>query len=268
LEVNIIHIIRSYFNEVVNLIVHLLGMGIVFTVALGRLPSALAKLASWGMWCLATLLPVLNFIHSGFQLAVVANIEAVLEVRPHTLGRAAFLVAVLLTTIPNIVDYAVTGSTGRLTETIFEPPLPPQRATSALPPFDFLAWHLTGWTIASIILFFTSFLGIPFYLTMKSGGFGINGFNYCPRLTWKRCIFIIFAIGYSSNIIILAFLIDLAGNLLFLNIVFLFMLNCIFVFQLMDEEALKSVQVHWLGTATVHPVDDALSNEIPIHGMA
>jgi hypothetical protein len=195
LEVNIIHIICSYFNEVVNLIVHLLGIGIVFTVALGRLPSALAKLASWWMWCLATLLPVLNFIHSGFQLAIVANIEAVFEVRPHTLGRAAFLVAILLTIVPNIISSAITGSTGRLTETVFEPP-PLQRIASAPPPFDFLAWHLTGWTIASILLFCISFLGIPLYLIIQNGGFGINGFNYCPRLNWKRCIFFMFAIGY------------------------------------------------------------------------
>jgi hypothetical protein len=266
-EVNIINILRSYFNEVANVTVHLLGTGIVLTAALGRLPSPLAKLASWWMWCLATLLPVINLLHSGFQLAIVANIEALYEVHPLTLGRAAFLVALLLTLLPNIVSYGITGSTGRLTETVFEPP-PLQTAASPPPSFDFLAWHLIGWTIASILLFITSFLGIPIYLTMKNRGFGINHFNYCPRLTWKRCIFFMFAIGYSWLILNLADKPGHDGHIPFPNFVFLWILNCIFLFQLMEEEVWKSVQNHWLDNGTVHPQNDVLSNEMHIHGVS
>jgi hypothetical protein len=266
-EVNIINILRSYFNEVANVTVHLLSTGIVLTAALGRLPSPLAKLASWWMWCLATLLPVINLLHSGFQLAIVANIEALFEVHPLPLGRAAFLVALLLTLLPNIVSYGVTGSTGHLTETVFEP-LPLQTAASPPPSFDFLAWHLTGWLIASIILFVSCFLGIPMYLTMQSGGFAINHFNYFPQLTWKRCIFFMFAIGYLWIIITLADNPDHDGHIPFYNFVFLCTLNWLFTFQLMDEEVFKSVRMHWLDSAIVHPEDDALSNEMHIHGIA
>jgi hypothetical protein len=268
-EVNIIHILRSYFNEVVNFIVHLLGLGLVFTVALGRLPSPLAKLAGWLMWYLCTLLPVLNLMYSGFQLAIVAQVEAVFVVGPLILGRTALFVALLLTVLPNIVDYAVTGSVGSLTEKVFEPP-PLAAPASAPPPFDFLAWHLTGWTVASIAIFVLSFLGIPLYLTMKNGGFGVNRFNYCPRLTWKRGIFFIFAIGYIWIIKTLAVYSEYDGHVPVFSLVFLITLNLIFVFQLMDEEVSASVRKHWLDTATVqvHPEnDDVFPNEISIHGV-
>jgi hypothetical protein len=273
-QINIITVLRSYFNEVANLIVNLIGISFICTVVFGPLPSLLAQLVDWWTWTLTTLLPVLSLMLSSFQVAFVASMEAVFEANPVALGRMAGLLAVVLTHLPNMLHYVITGSTGSLTVAALDPQaeVPSSsrgdtKATTETVPFDFLAWHLVGWTVAAAVLFAISFFGIPIYLTMQ-GGFGTNHYSYFPRLTFKRCTIIVFALAILWNMNVLAANPDHGGHIPFFNFIFLFAVNLIFVFQLTDNEVWNSVQqsffINLLNRATVHP-DVVPSNDIPMN---
>jgi hypothetical protein len=272
-QTNIITVLRSYFNEVANLIVILIGLSFIYTVAFGPLPSLLAQLVNWWTWTLTALLPALSLLLSGFQLAFVARFDIIFEANPVVLGRFVGLVAIVLTHLPNMLDYMITGSTGGLTVSVLDPSTELQsssqddtKATTAAVPFDFLAWHLVGWTVAAAVLFAISFFGIPIYLTLQ-GGFGTNHYSYFPRMTFKRGTIIVFALAILWNMNVLAANPDHGGHIPFFNFIFLFAVNLIFVFQLTDREVWHSVRQNCffglLNTAIVHP-DVVPTNDIPL----
>ena len=260
MDCNVIHVIRCYFNEVANIEVHLISLPLAYSVAIGPLPDTLGQMVNWWIWSLCILMPALSVMLSCFQLAYVTHFEAVFALNPIRLGQAAFLAALLLTLGPNVVEYWIVGSKGSLTVGILEKS--EQKDTE----FDFLAWHLVGWMIASAVLFLVSYLGIPLYLNLH-GHLDADHYNYFPRMSAKRYSFVIFGLAILWNMIILANNPDHGGHLPFYNFIFLFTMNLLFVFQLTDRDVLLFVRrklFNFLDTPVVHPDVIERSNDIPM----
>ena len=245
MENNVIRVLLSYFNEVGNVDVILIGLSFLFVSAVQPLPHLVAQACDWSIYCLSTLLPALSVAISCFQLLYVARFEAVFSVDPVQLGRAAFLAAALLTFLPNIVAAAL-GATCSLTLAAFE------RSGQTRTHLDFLAWHLSGWTMACICLFLIAYLGIPLYLRIY-GHFGAEHFHFFPRMGAKRYLFILFGINIFWVMNILAD--DGGGHTPFYTFIFLLTINIILVFQLTDRDVSLFVRRKLFNflDPTVHP---------------
>ncbi len=253
---NVINILLSYFNEVLNIEANLIAFSFLYVVVIGPIPSLLAHSVDWWTWSLCTLMAVIGCIQSILKLLYVANFDTLFSGDPVRLGRAAFMISVVATFVPN-VTIALMGNRVSLTTATLQKTEQNEAKT------DFLAWHLVCWTVACIVLFVITYVGIPIYFTMREN-LGADHYNYFPRVSPKRYLFILFGFAILINVNMLANNPDHEGHVPFFNFIFLFTTNTMLVFQLTDKEVWQYTHrkiFNAMDSAVVHPG----SNNIPMN---
>ena len=246
-ESNVINILLSYFNEVLNLENIGLAVSFMAATAAGPIPSTLAHLVDWWNWSLCTLLPVLGVAISALKLLYVANFDALFAGDPLKLARAALAAATLLTFVPSLAAMAPTYSRASLTASVLVKGKP---ATQ----LNFQAWYLIGWTAACCLLLVVTNLGIPLYFRIK-GNLATYNASYVPRISAKRWLLLLFGIAILINMNLLANSPDESGHNPFFGFIFLFATNTMLLFQLTEPEVwlfARRKLFNWLDPA-VHP---------------
>jgi hypothetical protein len=253
---NAINILLCYFNEVLNTEANLIAFSFLYVVVIGPIPSLLAHSVDWWIWSLCTLMAVIGFVQSILKVLYVANFDALFSGDPVRLGRAAFMISVVATFVPNIT-IALMGNRVSLTTATL------QKTEQNDIKTDFLAWHLVCWTVACIVLFVLTYVGIPMYFTIR-GNLGADHYNYFPRVSPKRYLFILFGFAILINVYTLANNPDHEGHVPFFNFIFLFTTNAMLVFQLTDKNVWRYTCrkiFNAMDSAVVHPG----SNNIPMN---
>ena len=256
---NVINILLSHFNEVLNIEASLIASSFLYVVIFGPLPFLLAQSLDWWIWSLCTLMAVIGCVKSILKVLYVANFDTLFSGDPVRLAQGAFMAAVVATLVPNVTATLMGNRMSLTVNTLLETE---PHATR----MDFMAWHLLFWTVACMVFIAVTYVGIPLYFAIR-GNLRADHEHYFPPVRPKRYLFIVFALANLINMNMLANNPDHGGHVPFFNFIFLFATNAMLVFQLTDKSVWLYARrkiFNAMDSAVVHPG----SNNIPMNVWA